>query len=61
LRPFGAEATLDGGPVEVRLRGARDVDAGQVDAPAWRPWPKLRRAGTEMRDRALPLRPARAR
>ena len=28
-----------------------------VAAPAWRPWPRLRRAATEVRDRALPLRP----
>jgi hypothetical protein len=61
-QPFGAEAPIEGdGPLEIRLRGARDVDAGQVAPPAWRPWPKLRRAATEMRDRALPLRPARAR
>jgi len=60
--PFGAPATLDhDGPLEVRLRGPADVDPGEVPAPAWRPWPKLRRAGTEVRDRALPLRPARAR
>jgi hypothetical protein len=62
IQPFGAEAPIEcGGPVEIRLRGVHDVDAGQVAAPAWRPWPKLRRAGTEMRDRVLPLRPARAR
>jgi hypothetical protein len=62
VRSFGTEATLEqDGPVEVRLRGARDVDAERVAPPAWRPWPKLRRAGTEMRDRALALRPARAR
>jgi hypothetical protein len=59
---FGAQATLDQlDPLEVLLHGSRDIDAGQVPAPAWRPWPKLRRAGTEVRDRALPLRPARAR
>jgi hypothetical protein len=62
IQPFGAEAPIEcGGPLEIRLRGGHDVDAGQVAAPAWRPWPKLRRAGTEMRDRVLPLRPARAR
>jgi hypothetical protein len=32
-----------------------------VPVPAWRPWPQLRRAATEARDRALPLRAARAR
>jgi hypothetical protein len=62
IQPFGAEAPIGhDGPLDIRLRGVRDVDAGQVAAPAWRPWPKLRRAGTEARDRVLPLRPARAR
>ncbi len=62
VRSFGTEATLEQeGPVEVRLRGAHDVDARLVARPAWRPWPKLRRAGTEVRDRAVALRPARAR
>ena len=62
VRRFGTEAPIDGeGALEVRLHGLHDVVAGEVAAPAWRPWPKLRRAGTEMRDRALALRPARAR
>lgn len=62
VRSFGAEAPLaQDGALEVRLHSARATDPGAVAAPAWRPWPKLRRAGTEMRDRALPLRPARAR
>jgi hypothetical protein len=58
LQPFGADVPWQGnGHVEIRLRGAQDVDAGDVAAPAWRPWPKLRRAATEARDRLLPLRP----
>ena len=62
VRRFGTEAPIDGeGALEVRLHGLHDVVADEVAAPAWRPWPMLRRAGTEMRDRALPLRPARAR
>jgi hypothetical protein len=62
VRPFGTDAPLTGGDrVEVRLHGEGDIDPNAVVAPAWRPWPRLRRAGTEMRDRALPLRPARAR
>jgi hypothetical protein len=62
IQPFGTEAPFGhNGPLDIRLRGVRDVDAGQVAPPVWRPWPKLRRAGTEMRDRVLPLRPARAR
>ena len=56
------EATVDrAASSRSACAGADDVDAGQVPAPAWRPWPKLRRAGTEMRDRALPWRPARGR
>ena len=35
----------------------RTSTASDVAAPAWRPWPKLRRAATEARDRLLPLRP----
>ena len=55
---FGADVPWQGnGHVEIRLRGARDLDARDVAAPAWRPWPKLRRAATEARDRLLPLRP----
>ena len=57
LQPFGADVPWQGnGHVEIRLRGAQDVDAADVAAPAWRPWPKLRRAATEARDRLLPLR-----
>jgi hypothetical protein len=58
--PFGAEAELldAGRPVEVRLHAVAQVDPGAIAAPAWRPWPKLRRTGTELRDRALPLRRA---
>jgi hypothetical protein len=62
VHPFGADVPLvDSRSLLVRLRGADDVDPGRVAAPAWRPWPKLRRAGTELRDRAMPLRPPRAR
>lgn len=46
--------------VDLRLTGRTDVDPAGVPAPAWRPWPKLRRAATEVRDRASALRPARA-
>jgi hypothetical protein len=62
VQRFGAEVPIDGGrALDVRLHGFHDVLAREVAAPAWRPWPKLRRAGTEVRDRALALRPARAR
>ena len=57
LQPFGDDVPWQGnGHVEIRLRGAQDLDASDVAAPAWRPWPKLRRAATEARDRLLPLR-----
>ena len=46
------------GQVEVRLHGTDDVDPERVAAPPWQPWPRVRRAATEVRDRALPLRPA---
>jgi len=45
-------------PIEIRLHGSRDVDPERVAAPSWRPWPRVRRAATEARDRALALRPA---
>jgi hypothetical protein len=62
VRPFGVDAELArDGVHEIRLHGVHDVDPHSVPAPAWRPWPKLRRAGTELRDRALPLRLSRAR
>jgi hypothetical protein len=62
VRSFGAEVPLEGSSaLKVRLHGTRDVDPNDVAAPAWRPWPRLRRTGTEMRDRARPLRPSRAR
>jgi hypothetical protein len=59
--PFGEPVPcVAGQPLDVRLRRGDEVAAQDVAAPAWRPWPVLRRAATELRDRALPLRPARA-
>jgi hypothetical protein len=59
---FGASAPIAGArTVEIRLHGGTAVDALSVARPAWRPWPRLRRAATEARDRMLPLRPARPR
>ena len=59
LLPLGADVPLRGGrTLDLRLHGAADVDRAAVPAPAWRPWPRLRRAATELRDRTLPLRPA---
>ena len=52
---FGVRLPLPdrGGKVlQIRVRGANDADPDLVPAPAWRPWPKLRRVVTEIRDRA---------
>ena len=57
---FGEPVELGSGHT-VRLHAAGDVDPERVAPPAWRPWPKLRRSVTELRDRALPLRAARGR
>jgi hypothetical protein len=57
LVPFGAAVECAGGRAyELRLHVAGAVDPLTVEPPAWRPWPVLRRAATEARDRALPLR-----
>jgi hypothetical protein len=61
VRRFGEVVPIGPAPCEIALHGAAGVDPRTVGAPRWRPWPKLRRAGTELRDRALPLRPVRAR
>jgi hypothetical protein len=56
VHPFGTSVPLARGRVaDVRLHARDQVDPGRVPAPAWRPWPRLRRAVTEARDRALPL------
>jgi hypothetical protein len=54
--PFGISVAVGGDrEIEVRLRGATDVDPARIDVPQWRPWPRMRRTATEARDRALPL------
>jgi hypothetical protein len=58
---FGDIAPAHDGIIEIRLHGRVDIEPDAVDLPAWRPWPRVRRAVTEARDRSLPLRPARAR
>jgi hypothetical protein len=55
-----AVAPAPGQSFELRLHPAGAVDPAAVAVPRWSPWPKLRRTGTELRDRALPLRPAKA-
>lgn len=54
----GARAVAGAGIAEVLLSTPWSVAASTVPAPAWRPWPGLRRAATEARDRLLPLRAA---
>jgi hypothetical protein len=57
--PFGRVVALDPGDaphLEIQLHGAADVEPRLVPAPVWRPWPKLRRAVTELRDRAIAQR-----
>ncbi len=52
---FGREIALHpgrSGQLEIQLHGATDVEPALVPPPAWRPWPKLRRMVTEIRDRA---------
>jgi len=39
--------------LEITLHGTADTEPGLVPPPAWRPWPKLRRVATEIRDRAV--------
>lgn len=52
--PFDRAISLESMPAggaEIVLHGAADMEPDQVPAPAWRPWPKLRRVATELRDR----------
>jgi hypothetical protein len=56
---FGAAAPVAGGrEALVELVSQWEADAWSVRAPAWRPWPGVRRAATETRDRLLPVRAA---
>lgn len=56
IRPFGEPATVTAaGPAAIALHGRDDVDPAGVPAPRWRAGPRLRRAATEARDRAMPL------
>lgn len=47
------------GRVEILLNRPAAVDPQRVPAPAWTPWPVVRRALSEARDRAKPYLPAR--
>jgi hypothetical protein len=46
-------APAAGRRLEITLHGPTDVEPGLVPQPTWRPWPKLRRVVTEIRDRAI--------
>jgi hypothetical protein len=60
LRSFGGPVhARSGGTFELRLHPVGKTDPAVVPAPPWSPWPVLRRAATELRDRTLPLRPTR--
>jgi hypothetical protein len=53
--PRGEDATaVAPGTVSIRLRSVDAVDAGDVPAPPWSPWPATRRLLTEARDRSRP-------
>lgn len=51
---FDAEVTLEPGSaeLEIQVHGAVDIEPSRVAPPRWRPWARVRRAGTEIRDRA---------
>jgi hypothetical protein len=56
IMPFDREVTLRPGSarrLQITLHGNADVEPGPVPPPPWRPWPKLRRVVTEIRDRAI--------
>jgi hypothetical protein len=53
---FGQEVVFRPGAahrLEIVLHGTADIEPGLVPPPAWRPWPKVRRVVTELRDRAI--------
>ncbi|WP_027005880.1 hypothetical protein [Conexibacter woesei] len=55
--PFGdALPLVDDAPVTLRLHSRFETPVGAVTDPPLRPWPAVRRIGTELRDRLAPLR-----
>jgi hypothetical protein len=62
LRLFGEPLPCTGGDreLELRLRPVGEIDPAAIPAPPFSPWPLMRRAATELRDRTLPLRPSRS-
>jgi hypothetical protein len=57
-RRFGEIVPVMDRRLEIELVAAGRVDPWKVPAPAWTPWPRLRRLATEARDRWRPLRAA---
>jgi hypothetical protein len=57
VTPFGEPLTLSAqGPLTLRLRSRWETSPATVPSPRPRPWPAVRRVGTELRDRLAPLR-----
>ena len=54
--PFGTPHALPAGTHEILLRGGVEVDPLTVAAPSLGAWPRVRRAATELRDRAAAVR-----
>jgi len=53
---FGATVPVEpGSAVVVHVHGTTEVSPMAPQSPPWRPWPVLRRAATEIRDRLAPL------
>jgi hypothetical protein len=46
------------GEIDIHVQTRAELTADAVAAPAWRPWPRVRRTATEIRDRMRPLRAA---
>jgi hypothetical protein len=56
ITPFGEAIACEGGTeMEIRLRPRDEIDPATLARPGRRPWPLIRRAATEARDRAMPL------
>jgi hypothetical protein len=54
---FGSALPLAGATdLELHLRHTEEVSPRHVPSPSWSPWPVLRKAAMEARDRSLPLR-----
>lgn len=54
-KAFRVPVPLEGREADVRLRAIDEIDPRTIPPPPWRPWPVLRRAATELRDRVHAL------